>query len=170
MDCSLGPSFPRTTTLVATSRPLEWFMGKRGKQPRPVLLRLLESVLLGDGCWEWQKSRMAWGYGRIRVEGRTVAAHRTMWEEWHGPILDGLFVCHRCDNPPCIRPDHLFLGTNADNLGDMSKKGRHVGMTGRRKAFCKHGHDDWVPWRNGTARRCAECHRIEERAGNRRRN
>lgn len=64
------------------------------------------------------------GYGQIHVDGRMRAAHRVAWELANGPIPEGMVVCHRCDNPPCIRLDHLFLGTMADNNRDRDEKGR----------------------------------------------
>lgn len=66
------------------------------------------------------------GYFRVLVEGRRVMAHRHAWEQAHGPIPAGLCVLHRCDNPPCINVDHLFLGTRADNNRDKWAKGRGV--------------------------------------------
>src|SRR5690625_3799777 len=66
------------------------------------------------------------GYGRMTVASQQVYTHRLMWEHHHGPIPDGMAVCHRCDNPPCCNPDHLFLGTLADNNRDMWTKGRGV--------------------------------------------
>lgn len=76
-----------------------------------------------DGCWLWRAGTNR-GYGIAWVGGRIKKAHRVSWEEVNGPIPPGMFVCHRCDNPPCVRPSHLFLGTNADNMRDMSEKGR----------------------------------------------
>jgi len=66
------------------------------------------------------------GYGRIGIGQRPVLVHRLAWELAHGPIPDGLFVLHRCDNPPCVRLDHLSLGTQQDNMRDTVSRGRHV--------------------------------------------
>lgn len=76
------------------------------------------------GCWVWQKGKSAGGYGAIRENNRIALAHRRAYELWVGSIPDGLFVCHKCDNPPCFNPDHLFLGTDQDNQDDCYKKGR----------------------------------------------
>jgi hypothetical protein len=80
-------------------------------------------------CWEYQR-RNAAGYGVVKVNGRQQMAHRASWRVHFGPIPEGLFVCHRCDNPPCVRPDHLFLGTAADNSADMVAKGRSYTPSG----------------------------------------
>lgn len=78
----------------------------------------------GDGCWEWTAHRDRAGYGRINVGQVPALAHRLSWWLTNGAIPDGLFVCHHCDNPPCVRPDHLFLGTPRDNNDDKLAKGR----------------------------------------------
>jgi hypothetical protein len=79
----------------------------------------------GD-CWEWQASRDGLGYGFFRVaNGESMKkAHRVAWELTYGAIPDGLIVCHRCDNPPCVNPEHLFLGTWQDNVDDRVAKNR----------------------------------------------
>lgn len=78
-----------------------------------------------DACWEWTGRRMKDGYGRPHItKTESVLAHRLSYELHIGPIPDGLCVLHRCDNPPCVRPSHLFLGTRADNAADMIHKGR----------------------------------------------
>lgn len=77
-----------------------------------------------DLCWIWTGGRTGHGYGSFFLDGRTQRAHRVCWEMLHGSIPDGLLVLHRCDNPLCVRPDHLFLGTHADNTRDMVHKSR----------------------------------------------
>ena len=89
----------------------------------------------GDGCHIWKGQRTTSGYGRVviscgkpRVRAR---AHRYAYEQFIGPIADGLFVCHSCDKPLCVNPDHLWLGTHQDNMDDMVAKGRQNHVTGR---------------------------------------
>lgn len=81
-------------------------------------------VAKGAGCWEWTGTRSN-GYGHVYYVGWSMGAHRASWEMTHGPIPDGLVVRHRCDNPPCVRPDHLELGTHADNAHDTKERRRH---------------------------------------------
>lgn len=78
------------------------------------------------GCIEWIGSKSKFGYGRVRVGENILSAHRAAWESVNGEIPDGLCVLHKCDNPPCINVDHLFLGTQADNVADMNAKGRQA--------------------------------------------
>lgn len=77
-------------------------------------------------CWIWTGSRSELGYGRFAVSSHPTRAlaHRASWELVNGPIAPGLDVCHHCDNPPCVRPDHLFLGTRLANMQDAKSKGR----------------------------------------------
>jgi len=86
-----------------------------------------DRVAKGPGCWEWQGFRHDRGYGVITIRRHKQYAHRVAWELTNGPIPKAMVVMHQCDNPPCVRPDHLRLGTPADNSFDMKAKGRAWG-------------------------------------------
>lgn len=85
-------------------------------------LRLVRQDL--GPCWEWSGGTSGSGYGKLFDGAGTASAHRVAHKAWIGPIPDGMSVLHRCDNRICIRPEHLFLGTTADNAQDMHAKGR----------------------------------------------
>jgi hypothetical protein len=89
-----------------------------------VVVRFERKFEKTDGCWLWTGHLNRGGYGEIRIKGRAVSAHRFAWQLVHGPIPIGMLVMHRCDNPTCVRPDHLALGTDADNMRDRDAKGR----------------------------------------------
>ena len=98
-------------------------------QRRPLLERFQEKFEINEetGCWEWTGSLHGKkGYGSVWANGRPGKAHRVSWELHKGTIPEGLQVLHKCDNPKCVNPEHLFLGTNADNVRDKIEKGRHL--------------------------------------------
>ena len=83
-------------------------------------------------CWQWTKSTRAAGYGRIKIKGRWLSTHRVAYTLTKGCIPVGLLVMHTCDNPACVNPSHLRVGTHSDNLSDMHKKNRHPRPRGER--------------------------------------
>ena len=118
-----------------------------------------------NGCWLWTGGTYK-GYGYMSTPpGMSRLVHRTYWEILNGPIPHKMCVCHTCDTPSCVRPDHLFLGTHTDNMRDRAAKGRHP----NNKTYCKHGHiftkDNTFTYKaNGTQHRgCKKC-RIKTKA------
>jgi hypothetical protein len=87
--------------------------------------------LVGE-CFEYTGSRDDSGYGLIKFEGKTQRTHRVIWTLINGAIPEGMMVLHKCDNPPCCNPDHLFLGTQDDNMKDMVSKGRQANQSGEK--------------------------------------
>lgn len=75
-------------------------------------------------CWIWTRGKSRNGYGRFRLKGKIIYAHRFAFEITYGTVLPGLHICHKCDNPPCCNPKHLWAGTPADNMHDRDRKGR----------------------------------------------
>lgn len=133
-----------------------------GYSPRPIAERFWEKVdrAEGDACWEWQAGRFSNGYGQfMRVKHQMALAHRMAYELTNGPIPEGLLVLHRCDNRPCVRPDHLWLGTHSENMRDMHAKGRCGRRPGRpARPTCRKGHSDWYVSPKGQ-RICRVCRR-----------
>jgi len=89
------------------------------------LVRFWARVDKSGECWTWTGTLAPGGYGAFSVDNRNRRAHRWIYEQTAGPIPAGHFVCHRCDNRKCVRPEHLFVGTHQDNMRDMVEKGRH---------------------------------------------
>ena len=118
-------------------------MAKRGRTPIPLADRFWSKVDKCGECWTWTGCRTALGYGSILAEGerKWIYAHRVSWEIHNGRLPEptgdrtrDICVLHRCDNPSCVRPEHLFLGTMKDNSRDMARKGRcrYVTMYGEK--------------------------------------
>jgi hypothetical protein len=85
-----------------------------------------QDVVFSRGCWVWAGGVGRDGYGKLKVNGKTVRAHRVAYELANGDIPEGMLVCHSCDTPLCVRPDHLFVGRPSDNSRDMVEKGRQA--------------------------------------------
>jgi len=115
----------------------ECFFKYRDKTPE---IRFWAKVKKTSSCWEWQGCKNNKGYGMFRVNNKHKYVHRFSYEIHKGEIPKGKFVCHHCDNPSCVNPDHLFCGTNSDNLMDASRKGRLKNRnhpTGSKNGFSK---------------------------------
>ena len=99
--------------------------------------RLFKKVDKSGECWLWTGGKTHDGYGMMTIKGKTTYVHRLSYQLHKGEIPEGMYVCHSCDVPSCINPDHLWLGNNADNMKDMYKKERRVHV---RSDTCKRGH------------------------------
>jgi hypothetical protein len=100
-------------------------MGKSGPKPIDIRIRFWKHVRKTKQCWVWTANTNNKGYGTIYLSyNRKLLAHRLSYEIEHGEIPSGLNICHKCDNPLCVNPDHLFAGTQKDNIHDCIAKGR----------------------------------------------
>jgi hypothetical protein len=138
------------------------------RRKRPLDVRFWEKVMKTDGCWLWTASMDRHGYGQFCAGGRPKKAHRVAWFLTHGAWPTN--ALHRCDTPACVRPDHLFEGTKADNTADMMLKGRHRPVP--RVTVCARGHamtpgniiEKHLATRGGKiARSCRACSLLKQR-------
>ena len=143
----------------------------------PLKDKLLRGIVvdLETGCWIWQRSVVGLGYGATHDTrtGGKIQTHRASYEVFRGPIPESMLVCHHCDTPRCINPEHLFLGTKSDNARDMFRKGRQGGGCVP-KTVCKRGHPLTPETTYRTmcrampSRRCKQCMRDWMREYNKR--
>jgi hypothetical protein len=134
--------------------------------------RFFQKVNKTDSCWLWTGALNSKGYGSMGFEGKTTSTHRLSYLWFKGEIPEGMFVCHTCDVPSCVNPEHLFLDTNSGNMKDMFKKGRNGPQT-KKQTHCKKGHsfEEFEPLvyvkKQGRQigkeyRTCKECKRISD--------
>lgn len=108
----------------------------RGSSPEEKL-RFYGWYVTESGCWEWLGRTQSKGYGVLRVSSGNALTHRLAYDVWVDPIPVGLLVRHKCDNPPCINPDHLEVGTYADNMRDKVERGRSNSVRGVHAGLAK---------------------------------
>lgn len=116
-----------------------------------------------SGCHIWNGSRCSGGYGNLKIggkKGRAVASHRISWEIHRGPVPKGLCVLHRCDVKACVNPEHLFLGTQDDNMADMKRKGRAKTKHGVENNRAKLSENDIAEIRASSELRCVLAKRF----------
>ncbi len=127
-----------TDTMQGSKKPSFWVTAQKEEQLKRLRKNYEKYVIRHDkGCWGW--GGFLDRYGSLQYGGKykSITAHRGSYIIHVGDVPDNMFVCHTCDNPPCTRPDHLFLGTPGDNVRDMYKKGRHIILRGEKAPWSK---------------------------------
>jgi hypothetical protein len=131
-----------------SSRGVNGRFEKKEATALEVELRFWDKVDIGDSCWLWTGSLNHSGYGLFRFRGQSRVASRVSWILSNGEIPKGIFVCHKCDNPRCVRPSHLFLGTHRENIDDMMLKGRAQKARGETASSSKFSNEQTEEIRN----------------------
>lgn len=129
--------------------------------------RFFQKVEKTESCWIWRGALNSKGYGAFGVHGKSVSAHRYSYEMHIGPIPKGLYICHSCDTPSCVNPEHLWAGSPSENVKDMFLKDRQ-GDSARRQTHCRKGHsfEEFGTYnhhrKDGRVDRiCRECRRLD---------
>lgn len=122
--CSLGCLGKIGSKSRIEKRRREWETGGISQYLNDLKIKLEKHTTKTDKCWTWNRSKNKQGYGSLMHRCKVWKVHRASYIAYKGEIPDGLQVLHTCDNPSCVNPDHLFLGTNLDNVNDRVKKGR----------------------------------------------
>jgi hypothetical protein len=144
---------------------MKYFLTAEYKQK--AIFRLLDKIKLNEkGCWLFQANGNNSGYCTFWVNGFHHMAHRASWIIFNGNIPTGYCICHSCDTPKCVNPDHLWLGTHRTNALDAERKGRlkHPGQS--YKTHCKRGHKFTIAntYKTIVGRSCRKCHAMHERS------
>jgi len=131
----------------------------------PLEIRFWNHVVKTDTCWNWVGATIKSGYGKLRVDKRTCLAHRVSYSLKYGGIPRGLYILHNCDNPRCVNPEHLFAGSQKENVADMISKGRDANL---KRVVCAKGHQFTVEntrevFNPHYHRRCRICERMAQR-------
>lgn len=120
------------------------------------------TIITSIGCWEWQGAKNSFGYANTWLDGKYINAHRAMYLAIYDEIPENTCICHSCDNPACINPEHLFLGTQKENVSDMHSKNRHS----HGETHSQSMRNAWTPEKRilaaeRTKQRMQEIHRLQ---------